>query len=131
MTVFRAMLDQLGLSPDRAAAILGQSPITVRRKSQGVRNATDADVKALRDFWFSVQRSDVDKLPGRVREAALAAGSFAGSAASMDLAGGSTKKTRPPDPLLDIDDMTEAARYPRGGFVDSGVRSRPVVFGVL
>ena len=72
MTVFRAMLDQLGLSPDRAAAILGQSPITVRRKCQGVRNATDADVKALRDFWFSIQRSDVDKLADGVREAAMA-----------------------------------------------------------
>lgn len=72
MTVFRAMLDQLGLSPEGAAAILGQSPITVRRKCQGVRNATDGDVQKLRDFWFSIQRSDVDKLPDGVREAAMA-----------------------------------------------------------
>jgi len=50
MTIFRAMLDQLGLSPDEAACILGQSPITVRRKMQGVRNATNEDVKALRDL---------------------------------------------------------------------------------
>lgn len=50
MTVFRAMLDQLGLSPHGAAAILGQSPITVRRKCQGARNATDEDVRKLRDF---------------------------------------------------------------------------------
>ena len=72
MTIFRVMLDQLGLSPDSAAAILGQSPITVRRKAQGVRNATDEDVRKLRDFWFSVQRSDADSLPPGVREAALA-----------------------------------------------------------
>lgn len=72
MTVFRAMLDQLGLDADRATAILGQSPITIRRKCQSVRNATDEDVRRLRDFWFSVQRSDVDSLPAGVREAAMA-----------------------------------------------------------
>ena len=72
MTVFRAMLDQLGLSPDGAAKVLGQSPITVRRKAQGVRNATDEDVRKLRDLWWSIQSGDIDKLPNGVREAALA-----------------------------------------------------------
>ena len=72
MTVFRAMIDQLGLSPEGAAAILGQSPITVRRKMQGVRNATNSDVKALRDFWWSIQAGDIDRLPPGVREAAMA-----------------------------------------------------------
>lgn len=72
MTVFRAMLDQLGLSPNGAAAILGQSPITVRRKCQGVRNATESDVKALRDLRWSIQSGDIDKLPDRVRETAMA-----------------------------------------------------------
>ncbi|MEF2551027.1 hypothetical protein VQ042_06555 [Aurantimonas sp. A2-1-M11] len=72
MTVFRAMLDQLGLNAEGAARILGQSPITVHRKTQGVRNATDDDVRRLRDFWWSIQSGDTDRLPDGVREAAMA-----------------------------------------------------------
>ncbi|MEX6509156.1 hypothetical protein [Jiella sp. M17.18] len=72
MTIFSAMLDQLGLDVDEAAAIIGQSPITVRRKRQGVRNVTDADVKSLRDFWHAIQRGDLSRMPTGVREAALA-----------------------------------------------------------
>ncbi|MCC4296642.1 hypothetical protein [Aurantimonas coralicida] len=72
MTIFRAMLGQLGLDADGAVAILGQSPITVRRKAQGVRNATDEDVRKLRDFWWSIQSGDIDRLPEGVREAAMA-----------------------------------------------------------
>lgn len=72
MTVFRAMLHQLGLDVAGAAAILGQSPITIRRKCQGARNATDEDVRRLRDFWCATQRGDPNALPPGVREAALA-----------------------------------------------------------
>ena len=72
MTVFASCLSQCGLSVSQAAAILGQSEVTIRRKIQGRREMTAADAVALTRLYDLVRSGKVDGMPEGVRDASAA-----------------------------------------------------------
>ncbi|WP_185982571.1 hypothetical protein [Aureimonas mangrovi] len=71
-TIFAHCLAACGLSLDDAVVVLGQSRSAVGKKSQGVREMTPGDAKALSALWHRIRTGDTDGLPEGAAEMATA-----------------------------------------------------------